>query len=424
MLSNTDLKIFFKNLKDQPLEPDNPFYVNYLEENPNAPDPIKELQNNIILNDDTNYSVGLISGQRGNGKSTELYRLQNLLEQDDYVVLFCDMQNYMNLHFPVEITDFLISIMLALTEAVKSKYGKDFKYRSYTERLKDIFTRTQIQLGDIDFTGDGDTPFKLALRQDPTIKKRLQTNLRGHVTYVVQQAHEFSQDIVKFIRQYDDKEIVLLVDSVEQIRGVGGNAKEVHESIRDLFSNHSDKLCLQNFHIIYTVPPYLPALSSVRSLDATIMRSIDNIHVFQRDNTIDPKGVAIMRDIIQRRFPNWQQIFSEEQLRDMILATGGDLRDFFRLIRAVLVKIDINLLPVKDNIIISAKNDLRRSMLPIPKDDMEWLRRISESKQSELQTIDDLPRLARFFDNNLVQNYRNGDDWYDIHPLLKDVINN
>ncbi len=42
---------------------------------------------------------------------------------------------------------------------------------------------------------------------------------------------------------------------------------------------------------------------------------------------------------------------------------------------------------------------------------------------SGIGSSDELPRLALFFDNNLVQNYRNGDDWYDIHPLLKDEIN-
>jgi len=43
--------------------------------------------------------------------------------------------------------------------------------------------------------------------------------------------------------------------------------------------------------------------------------------------------------------------------------------------------------------------------------------------KSPYASIEELPRLAQFFDNNLVQNYRNGDDWYDIHPLLKDEIN-
>ncbi|HEC84867.1 MAG: hypothetical protein DRR08_10475 [Candidatus Parabeggiatoa sp. nov. 2] len=426
-LSESDLQRFFQNLENRPLEPDDLFYEAYLDNNPD--DPIKELVRDITWAKQD--SVNLLSGQRGSGKSTELRRLRHLLTEKGYVVFFCDMQGYMNFHFPIEITDFLISIMLALSEAIREKYGKNFTKRGYGERFKDFMTQTKIEFGGIDFAGgNGEAPIKVALKQDPTIKQRLQNALRGHVTKIVQQAHEFSQDMVNFVRQQTDDKIVLLIDSVEQIRGVGENAKAVHDSVSNLFGYHSDKLHLTNFHTVYTVPPYLPPLAPAlgRLLDSTIIRSIDNVHVFHRDGTPDPTGLAVMENIIQRRFSHWQQIFSREQLRNMILATGGDLRDFFRLIRNILIKAAPlregfkPLLPVADNIINNAKNHLRRDILPIAEQDMDWLIKIADTKEAKLPSIDELPRLARFFDNNLVQNYRNGDDWYDLHPLLKDVI--
>jgi hypothetical protein len=61
-------------------------------------------------------------------------------------------------------------------------------------------------------------------------------------------------------------------------------------------------------------------------------------------------------------------------------------------------------------------------MLPISREDKEWLRKIAASKDAELESITELPRLARFFDTNLVLNYRNDDYWYDVHPLLKPVL--
>jgi hypothetical protein len=134
-----------------------------------------------------------------------------------------------------------------------------------------------------------------------------------------------------------------------------------------------------------------------------------------------------MQDIIELRFKDWEQIFSHQQLENIILATGGDLRDFFRLIQIVLTKIPSNegqpLLPVEDKIIEYAKNDLLRNMLPIPEDNKVWLRKISKSKNDGLESITKLSILAQFFDLNWVQNYRNGSYWYDIHPLLKEAIN-
>lgn len=54
--------------------------------------------------------------------------------------------------------------------------------------------------------------------------------------------------------------------------------------------------------------------------------------------------------------------------------------------------------------------------------DRGWLRRISESKSAELPEVRELSTLARYFDTNLIQNYRNGEDWYDVHPLIRHDI--
>lgn len=76
-----------------------------------------------------------------------------------------------------------------------------------------------------------------------------------------------------------------------------------------------------------------------------------------------------------------------------------------------------------DQVIEQTSNHLLREMLPIANDDKKWLREISANKKPNLESINHLPDLARFFDNNLVLNYRNGTDWYDVHPLLKNEIN-
>jgi hypothetical protein len=418
-LSYSDLQNFFQKLKIRSLDPHNPFYVNYLHKREN--DPIKELFNDINFSE--NESVNFFSGQRGCGKTTELHRLRFLLEEKGYVVFICDMQNYINLHLPIEITDFLIAIMLALNEAIEKQYGENLALtNSYIETLKDFFSKVQIT--DIEIAS-----FKVSLRQDPNFKQRLQRDLDHHITTIAQQAHEFSQQMVEFIRKQTNKnqKIVLLIDSLEQMRGTKDNAELVHESLKNLFSFHSEKLFLKNFHTVYTIPPYLPALANIGSLDNGSLRAIDNIHVFKKSGEPDSIGLSIMQDIIELRFKDWEQIFSHQQLENIILATGGDLRDFFRLIQIVLTKIPSNegqpLLPVEDKIIEYAKNDLLRNMLPIPEDNKVWLRKISKSKNDGLESITKLSILAQFFDLNWVQNYRNGSYWYDIHPLLKEAIN-
>lgn len=112
------LKAFNNSLKDVPLEPDNCCYVAYLEKSSSG-DPINELFTKMSWSEAA--TVNLVSGQRSSGKSTELRRLRKLLSDDGCVVFLCDMHNYINMTTPVEITDFFISIMGALSEEFEKK---------------------------------------------------------------------------------------------------------------------------------------------------------------------------------------------------------------------------------------------------------------------------------------------------------------
>jgi energy-coupling factor transporter ATP-binding protein EcfA2 len=417
MLSVSELKTFYDNLEDRPLEPDDPFYEAYLDK---VNDPIKEIVGSIMWAQTD--SVNLLSGQRGNGKSTELRRLRRLLEEAGNVVFLCDMRKYLNLDHPVEITDFLVSVMLAFSDAVQDKYKKDFTKRGYMEMFQDFLTKTNIEIKGIGAANG----MSVALQRDPDFKRTLQNALRSHVSNFTQQAHDFAQEIVDFVRTKtdDSQKVVLLLDSVEQIRGIGTNAKAVHESVENLFRHHCDKLRLGNLHTVYTVPPYLPILAPAISqhLGGGILYQMPNVHVCHRDGTADPSGLSVMENIIQRRFSEWQQVFSLDQLQRIAFVMGGDFRGFFRFIRNLLLRASLYLqLPVED-IINKVAQDLRSEMLPIPKEDTEWLKNIARSHQAELESVEELPRLARFFDSNLVQNYRNGDDWYDLHPLVRDKI--
>ncbi len=224
-----------------------------------------------------------------------------------------------------------------------------------------------------------------------------------------------------------DKKVVLLVDSVEQIRGVGGGAKNVYDSVVNLFSGHANKLRLPLLHVVYTIPPYLTPLAHNigRILGSDPVYCLPSVHVFKKDGEPDPDGLSVMERIIARRQEDWKDFFTKSLLHDLAKASGGDFRDFFRLVRICLVTAATDrtpVLPIKKEVGAIAKNQLRRDMLPIAKDDLQWLTRIAKSRKTELETSDDLPRLAHFFDSSLVLNYRNGDDWYGVHPLLNEII--
>jgi len=78
-------------------------------------------------------------------------------------------------------------------------------------------------------------------------------------------------------------------------------------------------------------------------------------------------------------------------------------------------------LPLPDSVIDSAESALRNDM-PLARDDKEWLKKIQNSHDRELESLDRLPDFARLTEGKYILNYRNGDDWYDVHPLLRAAI--
>ena len=140
---------FYKSLSgggELPLEAGDPRYVPILGATPDK-DPILKLHLRISLAE--SQSVDLLTGFRGNGKSTELRRLKHLLEQDGCHVLLVDMADYLLTTKPVEITDFILSLMAALSAEVQTDSGLDPLRQKYWERLQQ-FLQTEVEFKDLD----------------------------------------------------------------------------------------------------------------------------------------------------------------------------------------------------------------------------------------------------------------------------------
>ena len=90
--------------------------------------------------------------------------------------------------------------------------------------------------------------------------------MRGQVEQLVKQAREYALEASQWVRdarRSPDRKVVLIVDSVERLRGVGDSAqvREVFLSAETLFSSNADKLRFTGLNVVYTVPPYLQALA-------------------------------------------------------------------------------------------------------------------------------------------------------------------
>jgi hypothetical protein len=394
-------------------------------------DPVQELANQIDLSDSA--GAYLFTGNRGTGKTTELLRLATILRRDDFdcEVFYADMSEYLNLTQHIEITDFLISILGALSEKIADRFADNPGKPSFFERVRS-FLNANVQFTEIKIPA-GWIEFKAALQQNPTFKEQLQVKTRGLVEQLVRQARDFALEAVQYVRAErasPNRKVVLIVDSVERLRGVGDSedVREVFKSAETVFSSHADKLRFTALNVVYTVPPYLSALAG--ALGAVYaggrIYALPSVHIYQccpqpgDEPVAHADGLARMRDVVDKRYAEWSAFFTVGQLARLAQHSGGDLRDYLRMLRLAVARVlQLGQSQVPDALITDAEDAVRNDMLPIADDDRRWLRRIMASHKPELESLDKLPDFARLQEGKYLLQYRNGEDWYDVHPLLR-----
>src|SRR5215216_5986090 len=107
-------KYIYNRIKvDEPIQPDDERYVQ-IYQNPET-DPIERLKEHIELTEVE--SMQFFSGFRGSGKTTELFRLKSNLEADGYFVIYANALNYINTSGELDITDLLIVLAGAFSDA-------------------------------------------------------------------------------------------------------------------------------------------------------------------------------------------------------------------------------------------------------------------------------------------------------------------
>lgn len=431
----TFLRDFYRALVDRPLEPDEAWYVDLYTDALAPADPVEQLATCIEWSD--LESAQLFSGFRGTGKSTELRRLRARLQRDPrYKVVLCDMLHYLNLSTPVDISDFLISVAGAFSDALADNpdlLGHDPSHEGYWTRFVSFLKNTEVTLEgvgqDVPVVGAG---LKANLRQDLTFRQRLRERMSGHLGALVEDVRAFMRDCVRKLRARHGPEtrVVLLLDSVEQIRGTSiRNAEAVYASVEALFTHHAESLQFEELHVVYTVPPWLKIRSPGIAGAYSGSQLLPCVRVRQRNGAPWQPGLDALERVIGKR-GDWERLLGHRETLDhLLLSSGGYLRDLFRLLQAAMRRARGGPLPLGDTPLTYALDEVRNGYLPITREDAAWLHRVGSSNDPGLAVhhvrdgeAHNLYNLSRFFDTHLVLCYRNGAEWYDVHPLLREEV--
>ena len=415
---------FFRQVSARPLDPEDRRYVP-LYQDPELVrfDPVDALARAISWT--RGESVQLLSGFRGTGKSTELRRLKQRLEASHYIVLLCDMEQYLNLSTPLDVTDFVLAICGAVNEEL-SRRGllEDGLKQSWGDRLTRLFDG-KVEISELKAGALGvSASIKTSLKTDPDFKKLVQQRMAGHLGTLMSEVYDYFEMCTNAIRRRKSisVELVLLLDSIEHIRGTTVNAHQVQSSVENLFVSHADKLHFPGWHVIYTVPPHLKvSYGNLGSLyEPGGVKVLPAFKLRDQAGTRIERNYRVIEQVVAAR-GDWRRLLADRAALDrLICASGGHLRDLLRLVAGVLTLAQGT--PVPASTVDAAIDQLRTEFLPIADDEALWLAEISRTHQIALSSADRLPVLAQVLDTHLALCYRNGDEWYDIHPLIADQV--
>lgn len=432
------LRTFTNAIREGALSPSDPRYVNVFARNDDAEDDPVQLIARRIRFSNTGGSVQLFSGYIGTGKSTQLLRLKHELETSGNFVILLDIEDYLNTSTPVDISDFLISLAGALGDQLAR--ANVVAPRSFWSRAGDFLKELSIDIPELsaapkstaktatqggEHAAELGVGLKLNIKRDPGFRTLVQKAMAGHLASLVGQANDYFAECVQAIREHTQdpgKQVVLLVDSIEHIRGTFSNASDVQNSIEHLFAVQSEKLRLASIHVVYTIHPYLrfrlPTLTT--SFDSNIY-TLPMIKVRDRGGAPYPPGINLIREIVSER-GDWARLLGHDSanIDRIIQLSGGYLRDLFGILRDIILR--AKKLPVSARVVDKAIAQRRAEYLPIPDDDALWLDAIATHHGPALPTRAHLQHFADLIEQSRVFCYQNGEEWFDVHPLIREHV--
>ncbi len=369
-------------------------------------------------------SCQLFSGFSGTGKSTELRRLTGLLNDDGYSVVMVDVEDYHDLNHELDIGDFLILLAAAFGEAVSKRLGKEVLKENYWKRLHDFFAQ-DVELKEIKLPA-GVVDLKVGLRHQEPFWLKARNALRGSLGKLRDHSHSYIEKCVTSLKEADDpsRGVVFILDSLERLTSPT-DFRAVTESAIRVFTHYSAFLHLPGCHVIYAIPPYVQLISpGLKDRYDRASLVLPAIKVLERGEILKPysPGVDALIELLDKRIPV-EKIFgpNREILQKLVVYSGGHVRTLITFIREILFR--LKHLPVSEEEVERVAQPFRENAgVAIWRESVPLLERILRQGTIEGIREEEYPFLARFMDNYVVLCYRNGEGWYEVHPLARDIV--
>jgi hypothetical protein len=396
--------------------------------------PLKKMKRLFENNPNGSYKF-LFAGYKGCGKSTELIRLQKLLEEDFIILNFSVRQelDILNINY----IELFIALMKQLFEFVrneekieiKEKYIENITNWALSKEIKEVNNRylgMSIETGakakgGIPFFADFFAKLTASAKASSSLKETLKKTVEPKLSELIFNCNSLINEIKSQLENIGKKGLIIIVEDMDKVDLAKGE---------DIFYIHSAQLTQLNCHTIFTFPialKYYIRFTSIKN-NYTDTFDLPMIRVKNKDESPFDEGLQLMKKIIEHRMEI--SLFDDPEIVDKIIKySGGCLFDMFRMIKdAADNALDFNRKKIIEDDFKAAylylKSDYESTIAENKAEGISvdnYFKMLVECAKDKKKKPRQTKELLDLRNNLTVLGY-NGDSWSDVHPVVRDIL--
>ncbi|MGB8700826.1 MAG: ATP-binding protein [Thermosynechococcaceae cyanobacterium] len=401
-------------------------------------DVIQELGRKITRS--KNPTCQLYSGHRGVGKSTELLRLKEYLEQQRFFVVYFAADEQDIEPQDADYAEILFACTRHLVEAIKIQNHNPLVdwMRERWASLKDLaLTELAFEGLDLETQILQFAKITATLKAVPDKRRELRQRINANTPSLIQALNDFIAEAQKQLPAERNRGLVVIVDNLDRIVEVREPGKP--SNYEEIYLNRCDMLRGLNCHTIYTVP--IALVYSERATDLEINYDkpdvLPMIMVRHPNGGVNAVGLGKLREMVARRIQGIDpalvhrldspmegktSVFdSAKTLEQLFLMSGGHVRNLMQLIQKAIDYTDV--LPIKAQAVKRAVEEARETYKNAIQEP-HWEILASACHYKEVKNNEQCLRLLL---SRCLLEYRYYDEdgnlkiWHNVHPLVEDL---